>query len=275
MMFAPLNEPWLIFFFSRASIGFSFTIGALLLTDKAAIWLLAAAWTSFSVLLLAYASIAGNLRDCVCFREFTGRISAVVLAVDVLLLMACIVRALQFKKLDSVAAPVARDQRRAAVLTTVAAILGCVILFGVSGYSKDSSEENIVPLLGKERPFARFVVPCDSGNCDLGNGEYLVAMLSASCSHCAASVEALNEIALVPQFPRLVALVLGDERMVETFKEQTSPQFPMLPMDIETFFSLSGTPPRIIKICNGKQLRFWDSEEVDAAQLAEDITATQ
>ncbi|MFP4501011.1 MAG: MauE/DoxX family redox-associated membrane protein [Candidatus Hydrogenedentota bacterium] len=122
-----------------------------------------------------------------------------------------------------------------------------------------------------ERPFARFSVTTQDGTVhDLASGRYLVAMLSATCDHCMASVPTLNEYGLWEgELPPVVSLNYepssGD---LEAFRMQANAQFPMhsLGDDFILFSRYIGRePPRLHLVEDGRSLYFWDEPKLPSA----------
>lgn len=114
-------------------------------------------------------------------------------------------------------------------------------------------------------PFARFTVTAETGETfALGQGEYLVAMLSMTCEHCMATVPALNDLAVGGALPPLVALCFEpEEGDLENFRLQTGAQFPMhsLGDNFLTFSEFIGKePPRLSFVRDGRAVQSWDGE---------------
>lgn len=150
--------------------------------------------------------------------------------------------------------------------------IGLVVVAGFYGWpppDNDAPDTGTTP--DKDRPFAQFRFEVDGETWDLGEGEYLVAMLSDSCDHCVESVETLNELASVPELPQVIGLMLGEEETLQEFLEITNPQFPTLLIEALTFFQFIGVePPRFIHVRDGKQVRFWDEDVPEDLELLEE-----
>jgi hypothetical protein len=121
-------------------------------------------------------------------------------------------------------------------------------------------------------PFSRFTVTSDVGESfPLGRGTHLVAMLSMTCEHCMAIVPTLNDLAMRPELPPLVALGWepnpGD---FEQFRLLTGAQFPMhnLGSNFLVFAELIGSePPRLALVRDGQLLQHWDGDPPDFETL--------
>lgn len=97
---------------------------------------------------------------------------------------------------------------------------------------------------------------------DLGKGTYLVACLSMTCDHCMASIPDLNNLALNPEHPPMVALGYEPrEGTLEEFVGETSPVFPIRGIGnsfLEFSELIDKEPPRLALIRDGHVLHAWD-----------------
>ncbi len=130
---------------------------------------------------------------------------------------------------------------------------------GAVAHAPAGDEPDAVAAAG---PYAQFTFDTDQyGAVDLGDGEYLVALLSATCDHCQASVPALNQLAFFPDLP-LVGLVLEHESgEMADFQALTAPQFPLHSLGHKplAFYKLIGDePPRLAYVRDGRQVAHWD-----------------
>ena len=162
----------------------------------------------------------------------------------------------------------------------VALLLGAML--AVSGCSEtgeaggDSAAGGETAAAG---PLKKFTVTTDGKTHNLGDGEYLVAMLSATCEHCQASVPRLNEMATAKDhavthepIPPLVGIMLGSEEEIQAFKDMTSPVFPTQRVETLDFFQFIDTaPPRLIYDRNGHVVQAWDWEELEDMPSIEDV----
>jgi len=113
-----------------------------------------------------------------------------------------------------------------------------------------------------DRPLAVFRFERGGVEYDLGDGTYLVAMLNADCSHCRASVPALNALNDSEELPPLVALMMGNDDSLDDFIWSTEPNFPTQLIDSLRFLDFIGSaPPRLIYSRDGQQVHFWDWED--------------
>jgi hypothetical protein len=225
--------------------------------------------------LIGYAWAFHGLSDCGCFGAFVKMTPGVSILKNVIMVaMVCMAWFLhQRHGIQYAEREPARGLAYAKPATAVLSV-GLVIIAGIYGSGGASKRGPGGDSAGagtagpdKERPFAQFRFEWKGEQWDLGQGRYLVTMLSGSCEHCMAAVEPLNDFALIPEFPPVVGLMLGDEGTVLEFRELTDPQFPTVLIDTLVFFQfIDVEPPRFYDVQDGKSLRFWDGEppHVDA-----------
>jgi hypothetical protein len=124
-------------------------------------------------------------------------------------------------------------------------------------------------------PYARFVFDVDQQHFDLGQGEYLVALLSMSCDHCMEQAPRLNDLVLMPDLPPIVALCLEESAGdMDEFRAVVQPVFPMYSIgaQVRLFFNLIGKePPRLTFIRDGQPIHFWDGDFPPYEELVETI----
>lgn len=148
-------------------------------------------------------------------------------------------------------------------MVACAALLACA-----AGVSSSCSKAVPQAPQAPQSPFAAITVPAAAGAFELWKGEYLVAVLNATCEDCKGTVSTLNGFVMAEGLPMLVGLVMGDDNALQEFQRQTNPVFPTTPVTPELFFQLIGeAPPRLLHIKDGVQLAFWDGEEAFAKLL--------
>lgn len=117
---------------------------------------------------------------------------------------------------------------------------------------------------------AQYTIIWDEERIDLSSGMYLVAMISDSCSECAETVAALNELCKDEELPRIVSFVLGGQETLSSFQEKYKPDFPSMLLPSQEILEYIGdAPPRFILLQDGKQFRFWDKKAPEAFVVAE------
>jgi uncharacterized membrane protein YphA (DoxX/SURF4 family) len=156
----------------------------------------------------------------------------------------------------------------------VKGLLATVLGLGVTAYAYAQVEPPPPPAPppGESATFAQFsFTDADGIPWDLSQGDYFIAMLSATCDHCRASVPALNDLGRQPGMPPIIGLCEGNETTLEDFRIMTAPEFPTHLIPTRVFGTLDGNaPPRFYAVRDGKELRHWDDEvpaweEVQAA----------
>ncbi|HOS01513.1 MAG TPA: hypothetical protein PKZ01_00425 [Candidatus Hydrogenedentes bacterium] len=228
----------------------------------------------FSALIL-YAWRFQGLADCGCFGKYIELAPGPSILKNIVMmgLMAAVWRgwAKGFWRAAS-SAP-----RAMAARIAVAVICGVIVL-GVGVYATATASP--VPArsdrshASSDRPFAQFVFERPERRVDLGEGQFLVAMLSASCEHCVASVAVLNDFGKMPGMPPVVALLMGSSSEIDAFLLQTAPEFPWLAIDALTFMTFIGSaPPRFFLVEDGRQRHFWDTEPPSPEDVAQVLAA--
>ncbi len=278
-----VREPSVVLCVAYLAIGVEAVLGALLVSGnrlRGLTWGTALALLTGFTGLILYAWIFRDLEDCGCFGKFLKMTPGVSIVKNVILGGSLALPWWVYR--HEVGVQIRNDApRRRRHLRRVVGALSIAYVVCVGAYGSFSRE---VPAssgvtgarpVDKERPFAQFRAEDESQVHDLGEGEYLVAMLNTDCEHCQAAVDVLNDLALVPEFPTMVALMLGDEETLEAFREETNPEFPTVLIEPLTFFQFIGdAPPRLIHVRDGKQMRFWDEEELEFAALVEALLDT-
>jgi len=225
---------------------------ALILRFRARRWTYVALWALLGVftILIAHGWIFHDLDDCGCFGPIEMS-PAVSVAKNVVLALLGVCAWL--------AAGVGQREQTAPFSRAVVCV---AVASAITLYGWGRLEAGIEPEDSEARPFAQFVFEADGQQWDLGVGEYLVAMLSMTCEHCMESVEVLNQLAQIPEFPVIVGLCYDEqEGELDEFRDLTRPEFPLhsLRDRVRAFFSLTGdVPPRFIYVRDGRQVMFWD-----------------
>lgn len=117
-----------------------------------------------------------------------------------------------------------------------------------------------------EAPFAA-MARVEALPIDLGTGEHLVAFLSATCDHCMAEVEPLNELVRSGAVESVVGLMDGSQAAIEEFEALTMPEFLTTPISVRQFYRYVDTaPPVFYLIRDGRALAHWD-EYAPAVEL--------
>lgn len=238
--------------------------------------------------LIAYAWARHGLADCGCFGEYIKMGPASSIAKNLILLPITWIAwwGLCGKKAEtptetegSLEPP--RTIRRYPVM----AIAGLVVVGMAFAFGKSPETINTVPappppsgtqpVNSQPGAFAQFAPEQDGITFSLAEGEYLVAMLSASCDHCMDAVAVLNELAATPETPQIAALLMGNEDEVKEFMAKTGPAFPVQTIEVLHFMELIGSaPPRFYIVKDGKEVRHFDPMNPETREVL-DVTFDQ
>jgi hypothetical protein len=204
--------------------------------------------------LIAYAWQFHGLTDCGCLGTWVTMGPAESLVKNIVLLGA--LGFAWFGVGRGAPAGVPHNATRFAALFVAATII--VLALSSVVFPKEKPAVTAVPEVSG-KPFAQFVFDADGEHYDLGKGEYLVALLNATCEHCRASVPALNKLVEMPGLPPMVALMMGSEDELADFQQVTSPLFGAHLIEPLTFMEFIGTsPPRLSYIKDGLGVQSWD-----------------
>jgi thiol-disulfide isomerase/thioredoxin len=226
----------------------------------------------FSAFIL-YGWMFGDLEDCGCLGTLVETPPGLsLLKNSVLLLMAAV--AWRYERLetpeDRVRVMLGAVPRGAAIALSVAAMTG----FALAGNeSATELPENVTQEEVKERPFAAFVFDYEGAAYDLGEGAYLVALMSTGCDHCREEAPAFEDLAADLDVPA-VGLMLVSDATMEEFRLFSGAAFPMTPIESTmTFIELSGTePPTYHVVRGGVSLKRWEDKLPTASEVLEVMT---
>jgi hypothetical protein len=228
------------------------------------VWMYGLVYAATVIMLIAYSSMVGyawavhGLADCGCFGEYIKMGPASTIGKNVLTLGLLVVSLeARHRRASSGFTPPPSKRARNIVSAIAGVSLLFVLVTGVVGKKPAGVE------IDTDRPFASFEVVVEGQTYKLGEGTYIVALLSATCEHCQASVEVLNPVALMPDAPTVVSLMMGTEAQTEEFKMFTVPEFPIQPEDPVALMELMTTqaPPQIFLIRDGAVLADIKSED--------------
>ncbi len=138
----------------------------------------------------------------------------------------------------------------------------CVFVAGLLGYAYVGLQAENLPDSPEQGKYSAFVFDLPEGHFNLGEGEYLVALLSMSCEHCMEVVPELNELFFLPDLPPIVALCLEEnEGAMSSFCAQTEPLFPMYSIGnrVRLYFELIGEETLGLSyVRDGHSMYYWD-----------------
>lgn len=148
-----------------------------------------------------------------------------------------------------------------------------------------SSEKNTpagdeAPSASEGGVFSSYTITTEYGETlDLGEGEYLVALLSTTCEHCMASVPQINAYLAESALPPVVGVCLEpEEGSLEDFEAMAAPAFPMHSIGndmLEWSRICPGVPPRLSYVLNGVERDAWKDEMPDYETLLHGIEAVR
>jgi thiol-disulfide isomerase/thioredoxin len=112
---------------------------------------------------------------------------------------------------------------------------------------------------------------------DLMRGAYLVELMSPKCGHCLDAIPKLNQLAGMPDLPRLVALTSfaqDSEEMVEFRREQDA-RYPVGSVSRTDFFRLTWKHgyPRLALIRDGVVRQVWERDQFPTIEAIRAATA--
>lgn len=218
----------------------------------------------FFTLLIIYGWVFFDIEDCGCFGplEMSPGIS---IAKNIVLML--------LGGLGWIAAWKNPGQDRSAVIYLKSLLCGlsavAVAVYAFSLLDRDIPLSNA----SEKALFSQFIVETDEGIFDLGNGEYLIVVLSLGCDECAREVPVLNQLLLHPDLPPMIALCLEEEEGgLERFRLETNAQFLMHSLGNRPllYFSLIGKDSlRLYYVRDGRPLHFWDGHPPEITELLE------
>ena len=128
----------------------------------------------------------------------------------------------------------------------------CLLALGSGGTDMVATED-----VDPDRPLAKFAFEADGQEFNLAEGEYLVAMLNATCGHCQDSVEALNGFLESSDLPEMVGLIDGTDQEIDDFRLFHSPLFPLNKVALIDLMEFMNTPPALIYARGGVPIKTW------------------
>jgi|GEM_PF-504682 len=161
--------------------------------------------------------------------------------------------------------------RQAFTIRKVAAFLFSIVLgLASSVYAcKTMDKEALINRTADDAGvFRQFELFMNEGYFNLGEGLYLVPIMSASCPECKAKVPELNNLFGNPDLPQMVALCYEEAPgELDEFRALTTPIFPVHSLGDRSllYFSLIEKEPfRLVLVEDGKALASWDGFVPDA-----------
>jgi len=214
---------------------------------------------------VGWAWATGATENCGCFGSWAKRTPAQAMTEDVLMLAAIAGAWLLYRGEPARF----RGFRFAAVVTV---LLAGITLTVIASNSVRQSVDPLARLQAQSRqpsPFDGLAV--EGLPLKLEEGDRLVALIDTGCTHCQASVPALNQVATqTDKFPPLVALCTNSAQEVEAFQRKFEAKFPLGRISYQDFTRLfeRGKPPRIFLLRAGAILKIWDGQIPTSDEIA-------
>lgn len=266
-----IKAPALVMSAAYATLTMETLIGASLASGRTLrgfTYFVAAGMTVVFTGLMFYAWQFKGLEDCGCFGDYVklGPGPSILKNFVLLGLLAASWTGNRIRK-EEAAMKLPMWRTALAVVGIIAVIaIGCTQNQPTSGNSQ-AADAATEPTSG---PFSKYVFETDSGTIDLGKGDHLVTLLSATCTHCMDSVPFLNDLEAADDLPDVVALMLGEPSDIDDFKALTDPKFPLFGIPAIEFMQFIDTaPPRLAHVRDGQPMESWEWE--DAGPTVEDV----
>lgn len=265
-LYGVVKEPSLVRAAAYGAVSIETLLGALFLGAWRLRGLTYAAGTALVVVftgLIAYAWAFKGLEDCGCFGEYVEMGPGLSILKN-LFLLAALGAAWYGTRAASTETSGTPWLRPGLALAGAAAV---VVVFAINSPKASSTSDGTSPQQSVDpaRPFTKYSFESDGKTYDLGKGLWLVAMLSATCDHCQASVDLiLNDLTLLmePNSRGFCGLMLGSESEIAEFRALTQPEFATFPLDALEFFQfVDSAPPQLILVRDGAEVTSWSWEE--------------
>ncbi len=238
----------------------------------------------FFTALILYAWRVHGLEDCGCFPVFRMP-PEVSMVKNILMFLAGCYMGWRFFFVplykSDVAAPAfilpprARAPLRGTIKTGLTAAVACIAVAHAwqamdrSVFANGHADERGL--------FAQFDLYLEEGHFNLGEGLYLVPIISMTCAECLEKSPHLNDLVMLPDVPPMVALCYEDQPGdMESFRAMVMPQFALHSLGNRTlmYYTLIGEEPfRLSLVQNGNQIYAWDGYVPEYSELLEVLDA--
>ncbi len=273
-LYGVVKDPALVKLSAYLTLTLETALGAGLLSGfrlKGLPYLIAVGMTLVFSGLIAYGWAYKGLEDCGCFGKYVQMGPQASLWKNVGLLAVLGIAWYGTRSNAEAVAP-GPTRLRSGVALALGLAVACATLVYLPGTAEVSSVDASSTSANVDSPFYKFSFEHEGDSLHLSEGEHLVAMLSATCEHCMASVGGLNAYVNDDSLPSLTGLILGSEEELNAFKVSTSPDFPLFIVDALSFFEfIDSAPPRLLYVKEGALVRAW--EWADTVPPAHDLNA--
>ncbi len=208
--------------------------------------------------LIIYAWIFNDLENCGCFGKIEiGPVESIIKNIILILIsFACFLGV----------RPVEEDTFRGyknvikfylpLLLLLVTTLIICIQQLQSEQFQKVNQDKD------SNSPYMNMIVDIDGDVYNLGEGEYLIALLSFGCDHCIQEAPKINEYMIRNDIPKVIALCLEESvEEKEEFMKKVQPLFPISSLGnrVRLFLSLIGKePPRLVYLKQGEIIKYWD-----------------
>lgn len=233
--------------------------------------------------MIVYAWAAYGLEDCGCFGDYVKMGPGASIVKNLIMMAMLVVPWVTSRKKEPAKQSLfGHAGARIASVAVSVAIVACIAAFNM-GDSLPANAPTPTPTAASPSgtpstapapqtgEFSGIQVADGAQSLDLGDGVYLVAIMSATCEHCKASIEPLNNLIAQSTTPPVVGLMMGEPDDIEQFRLQTSPMFPTQLVETMKWLELLGdatAPPRFVLVKDGAPVEHWDEHVPTADALA-------
>lgn len=221
--------------------------------------------------LIVYAWIFNNLKDCGCFGKIEmGPLESVIK--NIILLIISIACFLGVKPIEE------NLKKKKIYIKFYFPLTLLIILTSFFCYQQLQSEQIVKENIEDNNlsPYSKMKIEIDGNVYDLGQGEYLIALLSFGCDHCIEESTKINDYMLISGIPKIIALCLEESsEEKEEFINKAQPLFPIYSIGnrVRLFLSLVGKePPRLVYLRQGKIIKYWDYDLPTSEEIIEVTT---
>lgn len=222
-------------------------------------------------LLILYAWIFNNLKDCGCFGKIEmGPLESIIK--NIILIIISIVCFLGVQPIDG------KVERKRIYIKFYFPLSILIILTSFFCYQQLQAEKIVIKNTEDNNisPYSKMEVEIDGKVYNLGQGEYLIALLSFGCDHCVEEAPKINDYMLINGMPKIIALCLEESsEEKEEFINIVQPLFPIYSIGnkVRLFLSLIGKePPRLVYLKQGKIVKYWDYDLPNPDEIIEFIS---
>lgn len=248
--------------FVEVALGISMITGLRL---KGLVILAMEAMLIFFAVLIVYAWKKHGLEDCGCFPFFKMSPEVSLIKNAILVIAGVLILYVRRKSKSPEDSSSFKLEKRKTISLSLKLLIAVICGAVATAYAYQDIDWNSMERDENNKEsasYTQFELYLPEGYFNLGEGTYLVAVMSMTCDECMADVPDLNALMAIPDIPLLVALcyedVPGD---MDKFRAYTAPEFPMHSLGNRAmlYYSLIGQDSfRLSLVHNGTALKSWD-----------------